>query len=410
MSGPSALRTVIRFEFVRTVRKPAFWLAALAVPVIMVVVGALVTLSSSSATEQSQAQADERFSFEYVDASGIVSAEVAEKLGGHEADSAEQGVADVRAGRVDAFFAYPADPSTEAVEVAGAESGVFANGRYGAVAQSLLQASAEARIGSPVLAAIARGQVAIQTTTYADGQVSHLGDAVLPGLLFVLLLFLSITLLGNSVLTATTEEKENRVAEILLTSVRSETLITGKILALSLIGLVQIAVVAAPVVIGYALFRENLRFPDLDLSTIVFDPQRMIVGLLLLLAGFALAMTTLVAIGSAVPSAKEAGPFYAVAIVATVIPLYLFALIISTPGSPVVQVLTYFPFSAGVTALIRNAFGSLQLWEAAIVFVVLVACSYLMLRIAVRAFRRGMVEYSRRLSLRELLGMPARSR
>lgn len=400
--------TVVRFEVVRTLRKPAFWIGTLAIPVIMVVVGLLVGFSSSSAVQSANDQQKASFAFEYHDASGLIDPATAGKLGGASVASADQGVADVKAGTVAAFFDYPADPSSTPVAVSGQDVGVFDNGKYGAVAQALLKASVATKIGSPVLTQLAQNGASVTTTAYQGNAVSRSGDAVVPGMLFVLLLFLAIALMGQSVLAATAEEKENRVVEMLVTSVRSDTVILGKIVALTVTGVVQMAVISLPAVIGFLFFRDKLALPDLDLSHAYFDPQTTIVGVLILIPAFLFAMTTLVAIGSAVPNAKDAGPFYAVAIVGTVIPLYLAAYVISNPTAFLSELLTHFPYSAGETAMLRNAFGTLPLWQAIVVMAELWLCALVMLRIAVRVFRRGSVEYTQRVSLRQALGLPPR--
>ena len=63
----------------------------------------------------------------------------------------------------------------------------------------------------------------------------------------------------------------------------------------------------APIVIGYAFFRDRLSLPDLNLSSLVFEPVPLLTGALLLLGGFTLFTAVLVAIGAVMPTAKEAG-------------------------------------------------------------------------------------------------------
>jgi ABC-2 type transport system permease protein len=165
------LRTVVQFEFLRTVRKRAFWAATLFVPVMIAIVVLLIVVSNSSTGKSAEAQKSAQFSFSYTDASGLVDTSITRRLGGHEAASTQAGIAAVRAGKVDAFFAYPADPATQTIRVYGADQGVFANGKYASVAQAILQASVEQKIGSAQLTAISQGNLKTTTITYQDGQV-----------------------------------------------------------------------------------------------------------------------------------------------------------------------------------------------------------------------------------------------
>ena len=104
------------------------------------------------------------------------------------------------------------------------------------------------------------------------------------------------------------------------------------------------------------------------------------------------------------PTAKDAAPLFSVVIFAVVIPLYASGFAISSPQSPIVQLLAYFPYTAPITALILNAFGSLPLWQAIIIIVELFVLAVVVLRIAVRLFRYGSIEYSSKVKVRDVLG------
>lgn len=61
------------------------------------------------------------------------------------------------------------------------------------------------------------------------------------------------------------------------------------------------------------------------------------------------------------------------------------------------------PYTAPSTALLRNGLGTLSGWEAAIVVVELFVLGVLALRLAVRLFRYGSIEYSNRLPVGTVL-------
>jgi ABC-2 type transport system permease protein len=397
------LSTVIRFEFLRTVSRRRFWIATLIVPVVLVIVSLLVTVSNSSTSASADALKNARFTFAYTDASGIVDPAIAQRIGGRVAADPADGIAAVKAGHLDAFFAYPAHPATETIRVYGADKGVFTNGQYSSVAERILRTSATGRIGSPQLSAIASGGIDSTTTTYQNGREAGGFGAVLPALLYLVIFYILIVLLGNQMLGSLLEEKENRVTEMILTTINPNNLILGKVISLFLIGLVQILVFAIPLAVGYAFFRTSLNIPDLGLSGLQLDPQRMIVGALLLLGGFALFVGTLVALGAAMPTVKDAGPIFGGLMVLIFVPFYIITLIVSDPSAPLVQLFTYFPYSAPITALLRNAFGTLPLWEGVVVIVELFVLAALVLRIAAQIFRYGAIEYSRKVNLRTAL-------
>lgn len=226
---------------------------------------------------------------------------------------------------------------------------------------------------------------------------------ILPPLIFLVLFFLTFVLLSNQMLTVTLEEKENRVTEMILTTVNPTALIGGKIVALFTVGLVQMFCFALPLLIGYVFFRTALSLPEIDVAGLSVDPWRMVIGALLALGGFALFTGTLVAIGSVMPTAKDAGNLFAGLMILMFVPLYVVSLILSDPHGIVVQIFTYFPYSAPVTAMIRNAVGSLSGGEAAIVIAALFLLNAVVLRLAVRLFRYGSIQYTSKVSLKTVL-------
>ena len=207
---------------------------------------------------------------------------------------------------------------------------------------------------------------------------------MIPPMLYLVLLYIVIILMGNQMLSATVEEKENRVTEMILTTIRAKTLLVGKVISLFIIGFVQMVAFAIPVGIAYAGFRDRLNIPNLDLSALQFQAGPMIIGALLLVGSFALFTATLVAIGAAMPTVKDASPFFAGMVITLFLPIYAMSLIITSPQVPIVQVFTFFPYTAPVTALVRNALGSLPLWAAMVDIVVLYGLSAVVLQIAVR--------------------------
>jgi len=395
--------TVVSFEVARTLTKPRFWVATLLIPVIIGAIIGLETWSNSSTQSSADEQANAKIAFEYADASGIVVPAIAEAAGGKAQTDAAQGLADVQSGAVDAFIQYPADPTTQPVTIAAKDVGLFANQRYDAVAKTVLTSSAARAIGDPSLAALAAGGATTQTTAYDGDRVAPGFAGLIPPALYLLLFYLVLVLLYQQMLAATLEEKENRVTEMILTTITARSLVAGKIISIFVVGIVQMLVFATPIALGYLFLRDQLSLPSLDLSSLVFDPWHMTVGALVLVGGFALFTGSLVAVGALMPSVKDAGPVSAVFMVAMFVPLYTITMILSNPDAPLVRVFTFFPWTAPVTVLARNALSSLDATTAIVVIVELYVVAAIVLWLAVRFFQYGAVEYGRRLDPRVIL-------
>lgn len=394
------LSTVVSFEVVRTLTKRRFWISTLIVPVLGAIIIALVVLSNTATDNSVNSQKNAKLAFTYSDASGLVNPSIASEFGGTVATDPGAVIAAVKSGKLDAYFQYPSNPAKQHTNVYGTDEGIFQNGKYSAIATQLLVASAQNKIGDPTLAALAQGNLPVDATTYKNGEASGGLAGVIPPLLFLVVFYLVILMLGGQMLNATLEEKENRVTEMILTTLNPTTLVVGKVISLFIIGVVQMATFALPVILGYVFFRTQLSLPSFDLASLNINPGEMIVGALLLIGGFTLFTGTLVAVGAIMPTAKEAGQVFGIMMALIFVPFYAVTLVVSDPHSFIVQIFTYFPYSAPVTAMLRNGFGSLNPLESTIVIVELFALGFIVLRLAVRLFRYGSIEYSKKVSLK----------
>lgn len=407
MASRHNLSTVVGFEFWRTIKKPSFWIATLSFPVMFAVIVGVVYYSSKTSSDSSEQLANEKFSIVYKDDADVIRPEIAAAFKATPIESKSEGISQVKEGEQDAFFYYPAGLDSEHVETYGADDGLFENSKYSSVAEQLLTMSASSTIDDPQLLAIAQGAVQVDTTTYTpEGDVSAGWWAAAPALLFLVIFYFTIAMLGNNLLNSTVEEKENRVTEMILTTLNPTVLIVGKLLATFMAGIVQALVILTPAVLAYLILGSDisiLNLPDVDiLSQLVIDPVAMLIGALLLIGGLLLFTGTLVAIGAIMPTAKEAGQYFGIAIITIFVPFYTIMLILSDPEALVVQLFTYFPYTAPVTAMLRNAFGSLSVAEAAIVISTLFVLGTIIVMLAVRLFRYGAMQYDGRLSFKSL--------
>lgn len=397
------LSTVIQFEITRTLKKKSFWIMALAFPLMFGVIFTIIFFSNTTAENAAKDSEKQQFSIIYKDDSGQISSQVAGALGAKTVSSKAEGIDKVKNGSVDAFFYYPSTLGKDKVDVYGKDVGLFDNGRYSAVAKVILEQSASTTVDANVRT-ILSGAVTYGTELYKDGALyDGFKQLIAPGI-FLVLFYILIAMFGNQMLTSTTEEKENRVIEMILTTIEARTLIIGKIISLNVLALIQTVLILTPTIIAYVALREKLSLPSLDLTNIPLDPTRIAIGLAVFVISFMLFTGLLVTIGAATPTAKEAGGFFGAVMMLIFGPLYAAPLFVSSPGSVFVQVLSYFPLTAPIPLLLRNAVGNLKVYEAAIAIVILAITSFIVLKIAVRVFRYGVLEYSRRLSFKEIFG------
>ncbi len=395
------LGTVFQFEVKRTLKKRSFWIGALAFPVIIAAVFAIIFFSNKTTNQAAKDIQKQQFSIAITDTAHHLDPRMLASLKASVVTDKQQGIDRVKSGNLDAYYYYPTDLTKDKVEVYAKDVGLFNNSKYQAVAESLLQATASAHV-DPQTTMILQNKVNFNSVTFKEGrEFDGFKELIAPGI-FLVLFYILITMFGNQMLTSTTEEKENRVIEMILTTIEARTLIIGKILSLVVLALIQIVVILIPIIIVYLLFRTQLELPNVDLTSIPIDPVRIGVSALIFAFSFLLFTGLLVAIGAAAPTAKEAGSFFGIIMVFIFGPLYAVTLFVSMPESLLVKILSFFPLTAPIPLLLRNAVGNLTTIEALIGIIILAISSVIALMIAVRLFRYGALEYSKRLSFKNI--------
>ena len=401
MSKMHNLGTVFKFETIRVLKKPTFWLMALGFPLMFAALYGIMFWSQSTTMQAAKELEKQEFSLAVTDDSKLVRPELLMAAKTKTVESKEAGINDVKNGKIDAYIYFPKDIGKQKVEVYGKDVGLFQNGKYGAVAQSLLSQSVASSV-SQAQVAILQNKVQLSSTTYLDGKEhGGINEMIAPGL-FLVIFFMLVTFFGNQMLTSSTEEKENRTVEMLLTMVKTDTLITGKILSLMVLALIQMLVIILPVAAGYLAFGSKLQLPNMDLSLLVFDPVRIGLALVIFLASFMMFTGMLVTLGAMMPTAKEASQWFGLVIMLIFGPFYGITAFVSFPDSPFVKFLSLFPFTAPIPLLLRNAVGNLPAWEGLLGVALLIAAAVFVLWLAVRIFRYGAMSYDSKLSLSAL--------
>lgn len=396
--------TVLRFEVVRTLKKPTFWMSVLSVPLLGTLLLSVVYFSNKASEQTTDKAQSEKFSFVVHDASGSLPPQVVKKAGGTLTNDPAMARKDVQAGKVDAFFDYPKNPAKERITVYNKNDGLTENSKYTKTAELLLVGVISSKVSPETLSIIKNGAKTDQKVYEHGEEINVIGSMIIPAA-FLVIFYMVIVLLANQMLTSTTEEKENRVTEMLLTSITSRALISGKIAALLILGCMQILVIAIPALLVYLYGREALNIPDVSqyINTIEFAFWPTFIGACLLVGSLLLFTGLTVAIGAAVPTAKEANSFFGFIILFMIGPFWITSFIMTNPGALVVQIFSFFPLTAPVTLMLRNVFGNLSPLEGLIGVGVVVLSSIVTMTMAIRIFRFGTLEYSKRISLKAIM-------
>ena len=129
--------TVLRFELTRTLKKPTFWLSILSIPLITGIVVAIVYFSNVTTSDREEEVRNTPFSLIIQDETKLIHDTTLQALKAERTTDKQSAIEQVRTGKVDAFFYYPDDVASRAIEVYNKNDGVMDNSKYSEVAKTL---------------------------------------------------------------------------------------------------------------------------------------------------------------------------------------------------------------------------------------------------------------------------------
>ncbi len=188
---------------------------------------------------------------------------------------------------------------------------------------------------------------------------SNLANLIIPGV-FSLLLGLALMFGATSLISGLGEEKESRLIEVLFSSVSVRQLLIGKVLALGTAGLLQVLVwvISAPPLL-YLASSASRGF----MSQIQIPGNFLVLGIVYFILGYLLFAVLSVGIGAIGSTAQEGGQLSLFYTLGCFVPLWFSALLIAFPNSPIWIVLTIFPVTAPVQAMLRLGVSDIPLWQ-----------------------------------------------
>jgi ABC-2 type transport system permease protein len=214
------------------------------------------------------------------------------------------------------------------------------------------------------------------------------------GISYVLLIMLMIMVLGSGqmLVRSMVEENSNRIVEILVSSCSAIDLMFGKIIGLSMLGLVQVLVwttisVATVLLTGVT----GLPLENLWLMIVYF------------LLGFLLYASLFVAFGCLASTEQEAQQMTGYLSILLSLPLVIAILVAQNPNSPIMTGLTMVPLLTPSMMILRLPVLTPPLWEIVVSLALLVASVAAMIWIAAKIFRVGILMTGKRPSLDEIV-------
>ena len=250
------------------------------------------------------------------------------------------------------------------------------------------------------------------------------------GMFLGMLLYIFIFAYGSMIMMSVIEEKTNRIVEIVISSVKPFQLMTGKIIGTSLAGLTQF------IVWGFLFFvfstivssifgitsmpsdagNASIMLSASQASGISSDSLEMIAAFINLpltniliaflfyfLGGYLLYSSIFAAIGAAVDNQTDAQQFLMPITIVLIVALY--AGILTVPEDPngiVAQIFSFVPLTSPIVMMMRIPHG-VPIFEQIISITILFLSVILIIWIAAKIYRIGILMYGKKPSYKELI-------
>jgi len=385
---------VFRNEFIEVVTRRSFLLTLVLIPLIGFLVTALVSaLQNNSGTggggsnvlTELVAPATDHTLEGYVDASGLIKtvpASLSARLHAYPTEKDAQQA--LRIGEISAYYLI----ATDYMQTGGV---VYIRPDFnplGGITQSgVIRMLLEYNLlnGNQQLLDRLQGSMNLQELTLSQQPARESGNALTFILPYVVTMFFYIIILTSAslLLSSISTEKENRVIEIIMTSVTPMQMLTGKIIALGTTGLIQTVVWSSAGLLLLRISGSSMNIPvafQLPVSILAW-------GVVFFLLGYAEYGSLMAGLGALVPNLREASQATTVIIIPMIIPLLFINNLINDPNGALSLGLSLFPLTAPVTMMTRLAATNVPVWQPLLAIVLLVGTIYLELRAVAGMFR-----------------------
>ncbi len=258
------------------------------------------------------------------------------------------------------------------------------------------------------------------------------------GFFFGYFMFIFIFMYGVQVMRGVMEEKQNRVVEVLISSVKPFQLMMGKIIGIALVGFTQfilwIVITGTLTVVGMSVLgadrydpselaqqgmttevRDQLIKQQMPAADSGFDQEKvadiikqvniplvLVTFLFYFICGYLLYSSLLAAIGSAVDSETDTQQFMFPVTLPMIIAIIVAQIAVMNPASPAVIWCSFIPFTSPIVMMVRVAMGSAPLWQLLLSMGLLVITFIGTTWLAGRIYRTGILMYGKKISWKEL--------
>jgi ABC-2 type transport system permease protein len=250
----------------------------------------------------------------------------------------------------------------------------------------------------------------VNVTTFKVGEEGSTEQraevSFLYSMLMGLILYMMLLLYGQFVVRAIIEDKNSRVIEVIVSSVKPSQFMAGKVIGIGATGLTQFLIWIATfmIIASYGLTMAQIFAPDMSQLPIPEVSPMVLAGFCIyFLLGYFFYAAIGAAIGSMVNSDSEAQSYQWIMIFPIIISFFLMFAINNSPDSPFASIMSFIPFFTPILMFARILNEAAPVWQIALSIVTMGLSVWGMIWLAGRIFRVGILMYGKKPNLPEVM-------
>jgi ABC-2 type transport system permease protein len=209
---------------------------------------------------------------------------------------------------------------------------------------------------------------------------------------FILLLMMMVLMSGQMLVRSLVEEKNTRIIEVLFSSINPRTVMAGKVLGLSAVGMTQVGIL---LLLGLGVLTQT----GFDFSTLAQVPLMLVYFVL----GYTLYAAVFVGLGAIVTTEQEAQQVTGYLSLLMVIPIVFIFSAMQNPQDNLLRILSQIPILTPSFMLMRLAVQPPAWWEIALSLCTLTGSIAVVVVVASKVFRIAMLMYGKRPTIGEII-------
>lgn len=226
------------------------------------------------------------------------------------------------------------------------------------------------------------------------------GGMFIIGFVMLFFIYMSVLFYGLFVMRGVIEEKQSRIVEVIISSVKPTQMMMGKLIGIGLVGLTQIGIWALSAAVlslfGASMFASRgVTLPPIPISLLIYFVLYFVLGYFLFATLYAM-------VGSTVSSEEDAQQAQLPVTLLVVVPMMIFGMVLANPNSTSSIVLSMIPFFAPTLMMMRIALVSPPLWQIILSMLIMIVTILGCVWIAAKIYRVGILMYGKRPSITEL--------